>query len=132
MELKSNCLGNGKDVNYDNLKDPVYYDLDLKGVNQDFEATKFKQFCATKGYFYLGIDFFKFFCSHHRYHLVDFKANMDSLNTCNNGTGRLKIRLGDEEDLKEIKSKLSEMGMDIHPHTEKHELKQYYNIYNIL
>ena len=59
-----------------------------------------------------------------RYHLVDFKANMDSLNTGNDGTGRLKIRLGEEADLKEVKNKLGELGMDIDNHTEEHKLKQ--------
>ena len=64
------------------------------------------------------------------YHLVEYKANMNSLNTGNDGTGRLKIRVGDDKELNHIKTKLSEMGMDAHPHVEKHELKQYIIIYS--
>lgn len=51
MELKSNMLGNqDRDVNYDNLKNPVFYDLDLNGVSQDFEPNVLKKFCANKGF----------------------------------------------------------------------------------
>ena len=47
-------MGNeNKDVNYDNLKNPVFYDFDVNGVSQDFEDTKFKQFCATNGFLVL-------------------------------------------------------------------------------
>lgn len=44
-------LGNqDKDVNYDNLKQPIYYDFDLNGVSQDFDPKVLKKFCANKGY----------------------------------------------------------------------------------
>lgn len=56
--------------------------------------------------------------------MVEFKANTNTLNTSNNGTGRLKIRIGEDSNLVDIKSKLSQMGMNVNDHTEKHELKQ--------
>lgn len=56
MELKSSLQGN--EVNYENIKNPVFYDFDVKGVSADFEPTKFKNFCASNGFF---IDFFLFF-----------------------------------------------------------------------
>ena len=60
LELKSSLQGD--DVNYENLKNPVFYDFDVKGVSQDFEPTKFKNFCASKGFFINFIDFyFNFF-----------------------------------------------------------------------
>lgn len=48
------------------------------------------------------------------------------MNTGNDGTGRLKIRVADENELKDITGKIRELGMDAQPHTEKHELKQYF------
>lgn len=48
------------------------------------------------------------------------------MNTGNDGTGRLKIRVADENELKDITGKIHELGMDVQPHTEKHELKQYF------
>lgn len=57
---------------------------------------------------------------------------MNSLNTGNNGTGRLKIRVGDDHELNHIKQKLSELGMDAQPHIEKHELKQFLRSNNFL
>jgi len=49
---------------------------------------------------------------------------MNSLNTGNDGTGRLKLRIPEENNLNDIKSKLYEMGMDVNNHTEEHKLKQ--------
>lgn len=49
LELKSNMMGNEKEVNYDNLKNPLFYDFDVKGLNQDFDPNNFQNFCAEKG-----------------------------------------------------------------------------------
>lgn len=51
LELKSNMLGNqDREMNYDNLKNSVFYDLDLNGVSQDFDPGALKKFCANKGF----------------------------------------------------------------------------------
>ena len=52
MNLQSNLLGNeGGQENFDNIKNPVFYDFDVNGVSQDFDPGQLQKFCANKGFF---------------------------------------------------------------------------------
>lgn len=72
--------------------------------------------------------FYYNFCSNvlnFRFHLVDFKANLNSLNTMHDGTGRLQVRITKDENLKDIKEQIENMGMKLRPHQKKNEIKRF-------
>lgn len=101
-ELCSDVLGTGsaaaKYANMDN-KETVVVDLDLKNLKETTDKEEIKKISGVK-------------------HVISAAVDTDSIRNVCVGTGRIKMRLGPDDDLECIKFQYQKKGITVEEHSE--------------
>lgn len=105
-DLSSDILGTGDSIakyQQANAKSTVV-DLDLKGLGENTQAEDLKKIAAVK-------------------HVISAQVETDSIRNVCLGTGRIKLRLAENEDVDNVKLQFLKAGFGVQEHEENPKKK---------
>lgn len=106
-DLSSDIMGTGSAIQvYSKAADlkPLVVDLDVKGLSANTKAEDLKHISGAK-------------------HVISAVVEEDSIRNVCTGTGRIKMRLGSEEEIEQVKLQFLKAGLGIQEHTENSKKK---------
>jgi len=105
-DLSSDVLGTGNTIqHYAKADNPTYVaDLDIKGLTEATHPEDLKKISGAK-------------------HIISAVVDHDAItNTCT-GTGRIKLRLGGEDELDNVKLQFLKAGLGVQEHADDTKMK---------
>lgn len=100
-DLSSNILGTGNTIqHYQNVDKPtVVVDFDVKGLPENIKSDDLKKISGAK-------------------HIISAAVDEDAIRNICTGTGRIKLRLGGEDDVENVKLQFLKAGYGIQEHSD--------------